>query len=569
MLQFRGIPYATAERVPVRRSRSSRGAACATPPSSAPGATEPVAARVDARGPRRASSEDCLFLNVSTPAARRRRPVMVWIHGGGVHRRRVGALVRRTRLAAGGDVVVVTINYRLGVLGFLHLDDLVGASSPARATTASPTRSRRSSGCATTSTSFGGDPANVTIFGESAGGMSAGTLLGTPSAAGLFSAAIPQSGACAHVCPLGGRPPRSLVGAAPPRLERRAPKRCLAPVSLNLLAAQQTLGNSCAPARGSTASRAASDAVPADRRRHRVAAPAAGGDRGRIAADVAVVVGHTAEEWNLFHLMARQAGPLTDERLERWTERIVGTEVARQAIAVYRDANPDMSNDDLWCALGTDWVFRIPAIRLAEAQSAHQESTWMYRLSFRSRRSRARWVRRTPSTSRSSSTTSTRTASTSSSADSTTGVALGHATAAWLGLATNRDPNHAGLPPWPTLRAETARRHGLRPQVQCRRRPRLVERKFWDKRRHPGLGAVSFSARRRGGPRPGRASAVTQRTDAADGCAPVAAARSSTSGQRVACRQAGRERATDASPAPVGSTTSTGYDRHSMTSRLR
>ncbi len=147
-------------------------------------------------------SEDCLSLNVWTPelpeAATREpgrgRPVMVFVHGGGftsgsgsVFLYRGGELVRN------GDAVVVTINYRLGALGFLGHRDLAdpdglignwGLQDQLAAL-----RWMRDNIAA-----FGGDPGAVTIFGESAGGFSVSTLLGTPAAKGLFRRAIVQSG---------------------------------------------------------------------------------------------------------------------------------------------------------------------------------------------------------------------------------------------------------------------------------------------------------------------------------------------------------------------------------------
>ena len=154
-----------------------------------PGATEP-------------HSEDCLSLNVWTPSLPETptstpgegRPVMVWIHGGGftsgsgsVFLYRGGSLVRN------GDAVVVTINYRLGALGFLAHRDLAdpdgfvgnwGIHDQLAAL-----RWVRDHIAA-----FGGDPHNVTVFGESAGGFSVSALLGIPAASGLFRRAIVQSG---------------------------------------------------------------------------------------------------------------------------------------------------------------------------------------------------------------------------------------------------------------------------------------------------------------------------------------------------------------------------------------
>ena len=139
-------------------------------------------------------SEDCLFLNVATPAADDgRRPVMVWIHGGGFETG-AGSIpwYHGTRLARRDDVVVVSINYRLGALGFTHLAALgEGYASAGNAGILDQIAALE--WVQDNIAAFGGDPGNVTIFGESAGGMSVGTLLGTPAAAGLFHRAIAQS----------------------------------------------------------------------------------------------------------------------------------------------------------------------------------------------------------------------------------------------------------------------------------------------------------------------------------------------------------------------------------------
>jgi para-nitrobenzyl esterase len=131
------------------------------------------------------TSEDCLFLNVWTPARDGRRPVLVWIHGGGF---RQGSgdhfLSRGPVLAERGDVVVVTLNYRLGALGF------AGASNLGLLDQQCALRWVREH-----IADFGGDPTNVTLFGESAGSASVGAHLMLPSSAGLFERAVMQSGA--------------------------------------------------------------------------------------------------------------------------------------------------------------------------------------------------------------------------------------------------------------------------------------------------------------------------------------------------------------------------------------
>ncbi|RXT25479.1 carboxylesterase [Rhizobium leguminosarum] len=142
-------------------------------------------------------SEACQFLNIWTPAIKdgKKRPVMVWIHGGGFTN---GSGIELTsydghNLSKDGDVVVVTLNHRLNVLGFLDLS-------------AYGEKYKRSGNASVTdlvaalkwvhdnAEAFGGDPGNVTIFGQSGGGYKVRALMGTPSAKGLFQKAIVQSG---------------------------------------------------------------------------------------------------------------------------------------------------------------------------------------------------------------------------------------------------------------------------------------------------------------------------------------------------------------------------------------
>jgi para-nitrobenzyl esterase len=190
-LHYRGIPYAHAERFgtpgPPRpwvgvRDGSRHGPDC-------PQAPFRIAA-VMGEPQKCAESEDCLTLSVTTPLvdSSRPRPVMVWFHGGAYV---VGAgsheWYRGDRLAVEGDVVVVSANYRLGLFGYLRLEgaspgnlgllDQMAALAWVKANIAA----------------FGGDPAQVTVFGESAGGHSVTALLSSTEARGLFRRAIVQS----------------------------------------------------------------------------------------------------------------------------------------------------------------------------------------------------------------------------------------------------------------------------------------------------------------------------------------------------------------------------------------
>lgn len=139
-------------------------------------------------------SEDCLTLNVWSPGADSElRPVLVWIHGGG-WLIGSGRLHDGTYLATLGDVVVVTLNYRLGPFGFLHLAEFGGEEYAASGNCGILDQVAALKWVQKNIEAFGGDPHRVTVFGESAGAMSIGTLLALPAAHGLFQQAILQSG---------------------------------------------------------------------------------------------------------------------------------------------------------------------------------------------------------------------------------------------------------------------------------------------------------------------------------------------------------------------------------------
>ncbi|GAA0935541.1 carboxylesterase/lipase family protein [Nonomuraea longicatena] len=209
---FRGIPYA-APPVGQLRWRSPK------PPATWKGvraATRPGPACAQAPNPLAglpgSEAEDCLFLDVTTPRERGRpRPVMVYLHGGGFVSG-AGHDYDASRLVAGGDVVVVTVGYRLGVFGFLAHPGEPGAGAFGLEDQQAALKWVRRNASA-----FGGDPRNVTLFGESAGALSTCAHLTSPGAAGLFHRAIMQSGTC------GARWPKNSLGPGSPALDLWAP----------------------------------------------------------------------------------------------------------------------------------------------------------------------------------------------------------------------------------------------------------------------------------------------------------------------------------------------------------
>lgn len=164
-------------------------------------AIQPLAGQPD-MPPDEQHSEDCLFLNVWTPALRgAKRPVMVWLHGGGFTSGSGGRPTYSGRFFAQDDIVCVTVNHRLNVFGFLQLppewDEAYHASGLAGMLDIVAALRWVKKNIA----QFGGDPNNVTIFGESGGGAKVSTILGMPSAKGLFHKAIIQSGAGLEALP--------------------------------------------------------------------------------------------------------------------------------------------------------------------------------------------------------------------------------------------------------------------------------------------------------------------------------------------------------------------------------
>jgi para-nitrobenzyl esterase len=436
-----------------------------------------------------AQSEDCLYLNIWTPAVDgARRPVMVWIHGGAFT---IGSgsspMYGGQRLAERGDAVIVTINYRLGALGFLCLDD-PGDGGPftnfGMLDQVAALRWVRDEIAA-----FGGDPGNITIFGESAGAMSVGALMGSPLAAGLFRRAIPESGAGHNALTLEQARANAAAFAELAGVERptRAALAKLAPETI--LAAQGQLEAETMATMGAGLPPEMAFQPVIDG--HFLAQRPVDAVRGGLSAGVSLLIGTNAEESRLFTAMVPDAANPSDQALvHAFAARLTSPddeETGRDAVRVYRQAREARGESatpgDLYVAADTDFMFAIPADRLATAQAAHQPQTFVYRFDWKSPMAGGMlgachaleipfvfgsldipginaFAGEGPAAERLSETIMD----------------------AWLGFARSGDPSTSALP-WPAFDATSRRTMVLDATCRIEERPHDIERQCWEGRR--------------------------------------------------------------------------------------
>ena len=316
--------------------------------------------------------EECLNLNVWTPDATAALPVLVWIHGGAFMNGSGSVGAYNGAAFARDGVVCVTINYRLAAEGFLLLDD--GIANLGLLDQLAALRWVQANIAA-----FGGDPARVTVAGESAGAMSVITLLSMPQAEGLFTQAIAQSGAAAHT--LTHDQAQMVSGYLTSTLGVPADREAIKAVPLDKLvraASDLVVEVQTAPDPAKWGSLALSllpfapavdgEVVPQEP----LAAIAAG--QGK---DVRLLIGSNRDEARLFFVAPASIDLIDDATLEAAASAYG---LSADSLTLYRAGRPGASAGDILAAVITDWFFAIPAIRVAEARTgAANAPTWMYR----------------------------------------------------------------------------------------------------------------------------------------------------------------------------------------------
>jgi para-nitrobenzyl esterase len=324
--------------------------------------------------------DDCLVLNVWTPSTNGAdRPVLVYFHGGGfLSGSGSWPAYDGARLASRGDAVVVTVNHRLGALGFLYLAELGGDEYASSGANSILDLVAALEWVRDNIAAFGGDASRVLAYGESGGGWKTSTLLAMPSASGLFQTACLMSGPslrCQTVeqgTALAGATLDAL-GLTPARLSELhdVPGE-------RLMAAQQAVGM------GMTGIGTGRGFAPVLDGTFIAENPIDAINAG-VAPDVPMMIGTCRDEFRTFLLASPTPdGPIDDSWLGERLRTFLG-EHTEPVLAGYRSSRPHASPRDLEMAISTDYYMRIPSIVMAEARAAAGTApVFMYRFDWES-----------------------------------------------------------------------------------------------------------------------------------------------------------------------------------------
>jgi para-nitrobenzyl esterase len=321
-------------------------------------------------------NEDCLTLNIQTPALDgRKRPVLFWIHGG-AYRTGQGAIpwYNGESFCLQGDIVVVSINYRLGALGFTDLSSF-GSEFASSGVNGTLDQIAALNWTRANIERFGGDPDRITVAGESAGGFSVTTLLANPLCQDSIHAAIPQSGAGQHTLPpaagtmVADHLLRALEADSPLSVEACSVEDILN-AQAEVTAALEGRGDF-----GSPLGVPVSAFYPVHGNRFIPESPLDAIRKG-MGSKARVMIGSNEHETTLWGY-----GRVDQKKLETAATALH----AARPLAAWREVMPDATPEQLLIALTTDHMFRIPAIRVAEARATQNQHTWMYLFAWKSR----------------------------------------------------------------------------------------------------------------------------------------------------------------------------------------
>jgi para-nitrobenzyl esterase len=318
-------------------------------------------------------SEDCLVLNVWTTSLRAssKKPVMVWLHGGGYTAGSSGLSVYDgTNLAAKHDVVLVALNHRLNVFGYLYLGEIAGEEYADSGNAGMLDIVLALEWVRDNIAHFGGDPGNVTIFGESGGGGKVSTLMAMPPAKGLFHKAIVESGSTLRVssrqdADAAARKFLAAVDVTPDRVDD------LQKIPMDrMLAALHTMTGPNAIRLGPVVDGRLLPRNPFDP------------DAPAQSANVPMIIGTNGTESTLLlGLGDPSLFSLTDAdmrvRLKTYLHLTDDSKV-HELIAVYKKDRPDATPSDIYFAITTDRMMRLNAITQAERKVAQGTPAYMY-----------------------------------------------------------------------------------------------------------------------------------------------------------------------------------------------
>ena len=295
-------------------------------------------------------SEDCLVLNVFTPGLKdgRKRPVMVWLHGGGFSSGSgSGRILDGTRLARADDVVVVTINHRLNVFGYTWLGDVMGPDFAQSGNVGMLDIVASLEWVRDNIDGFGGDSQLVTIFGQSGGGRKVATLMAMPAAKGLFHRAIIESGALLRLTTHedAARYTELLLGELGLKAGQAEALQNV-PMARMLAADSAVQKKMLAREPGGTANSPMVDGKTIPGHPWDPTGPA-------LSANIPLLIGYARTEETLYDRPTPEKLALDEAGLRERASKRLGGDPTR-AIEAFRRAHPEATPWDLWILMATD-----------------------------------------------------------------------------------------------------------------------------------------------------------------------------------------------------------------------